>query len=309
MQPLKGITFKLVAVLCFITMSALIKAASDQVPPGEAVFFRSFFALPVIFLWVVARGELRTGLRVKSPMAHVWRGFIGSCAMGSMFAGLALLPLPEVTALGYAAPLLTVVFAAMFLDEKVGVFRITTVAVGLIGVLIVLSPRLTALRGPTVEMGEAAGAVIVLLGAVCAALAQVHIRNMVKVEQTSAIVFWFSCTSSVLALCTAPFGWAIPETRECLYLVLAGLIGGVGQIFLTSSYRFADASLVAPFDYASMIFALAIGYLIFAEVPTAQMLIGALIIIGAGVAIILRERHLGIQRNKAREAKTMQWGG
>jgi drug/metabolite transporter (DMT)-like permease len=106
-----------------------------------------------------------------------------------------------------------------------------------------------------------------------------------------------------MALLTLPFGWVLPTPAQAAMLVCAGLIGGVGQIFLTSSYRFADASLVAPFDYASMLFAILIGYFIFDEVPTLQMLGGAALIVFAGLIIILRERQLGIQRDKARQAK------
>ena len=303
MQPLRGIALKLIAVMCFIAMSSLVKAASDTVPPGESVFFRSFFALPVIIGWLAMRGDLATGLRVASPMAHVWRGFIGTCAMGSMFAGLAFLPLPDVTALNYAMPLLTVVFAAMFLNERVGVFRIGAVILGLIGVLIVLAPRVTAFGGDTIRTMEAVGAIIVLLGATCGALAQIYIRKMVATEQVSAIVFWFTCTSIVMSLMTLPFGWVVPEWDITLMLIITGLVGGTGQICLTSAYRYADASLVAPFDYASMIFAILIGYFIFDEVPTLQMLGGAALIVFAGLIIILRERQLGIQRDKARQAK------
>ena len=306
MQTLKGIALKIFAVTLFIVMSALIKAASENVPTGEIVFFRSFFAIPVILGWLWMRGSLRTGLKVKSPMGHFWRGFVGTTAMGLSFAGLALLPLPEVTALGYAAPLLTVVFAAMFLDEKVGVFRVSAVALGLIGVLIVLSPRLTTLTGPTVQTAEAVGAVMVLMGATCAALAQIYIRKLVATEETSAIVFYFSLTSTLLALLTLPFGWVVPNGTDMTLLVLAGLLGGMGQIFLTSAYRFADASVVAPFDYTSMLLALLIGYFIFDEVPTGTMLSGAALVIVAGIIIILRERYLGLKRGQARALRTPQ---
>lgn len=304
MHPLKGILLKLVAVTCFITMQSLIKAASEHVPAGQTVFFRSLFALPVIFVWLAGMGTLRTGWRVKKPMAHVWRGFIGTTSMACGFAGLAYLPLPEVTALGYAMPLMVVVFAAMFLDERVGLFRLSAVALGFVGVIIVLAPRVTALENGTIEMAQAVGAGLVLFGAMCGALAQVHIRNMVRFEETSAIVFWFTITSTTMSLATIPFGWVMPTPEEALWLILAGLIGGTGQIFLTSCYRYADASVVAPFDYASMIFAIVIGYFIFGEVPTLQMLLGSAVIIAAGVIIILRERHLGLQRGKARAAKT-----
>ena len=306
MSPLKGIALKLIAVMLFIVMSSLIKAVSDTVPPGQAVFFRSFFAIPVIFAWLALRGDLRTGLRVESRMGHFWRGVVGTTAMGLMFAGLGLLPLPEVTALGYTAPLLVVVFAAMFLDEKVGFFRIGAVALGLVGVLIVLAPRLTTISGPTVETAQAVGAVLVLMGATCAALAQIYIRKLVQTEQTSAIVFYFSLTSTLLSLLTVPFGWVIPGVTATVMLVLAGLLGGLAQIFLTSSFRFADASVIAPFDYASMLFAILIGYFVFSEVPTPQILLGATLIILAGIIIILRERHLGLKRGQARAVRTPQ---
>lgn len=304
MRPLTGIALKLASVMLFITMSSLIKAVADHVPPGEAVFFRSFFAIPVILIWLAMRGDLRTGLRVRSPLGHFWRGFVGTAAMGMGFAALGLLPLPEVTALSYAAPLLVVIFAAMFLNEQVGVFRISAVGLGLIGVLIVLAPRLTALSGPTVETIQAVGAMLALTGAICAALAQIYVRKLVQTEETSAIVFYFSVTSTLLSLLTLPFGWVLPTGPELGLLVLAGLLGGLGQIFLTSSYRFADASVVAPFDYASILFALGIGYFIFDEVPTRAMLLGASLVILAGIIIILRERQLGIRRNTARAART-----
>ena len=306
MHPLKGIALKLCAVVLFIAMSSLIKAASDHVPPGQAVFFRSLFAIPVILLWLAMRGDLGTGLRVVSPMGHVWRGVVGTTAMGLMFAGLGLLPLPEVTALRYTTPLLVVIFAAMFLDEKVGLFRLGAVAVGMVGVLIVLAPRLTALHGPTVQTAQTVGAVLVVLGATCAALAQIHVRKLVQREQTGAIVFYFSLTSTLLSLFTLPFGWVIPAATETVMLVLAGLLGGTAQIFLTASYRFADASVIAPFDYASMLFAIVIGYVVFDEVATGPMLAGAALIITAGIAIILREHHLGLKRERARAIGTPQ---
>lgn len=306
MSPFKGIALKLCSVILFVVMASLVKAASDAVPPGQAVFFRSLFAIPVILGWLVWRGDLSTGLRVSSPMGHFWRGFVGTAAMGLMFAGLGLLPLPEVTALGYAAPLLTVVFAAMFLDERVGLLRFGAVALGLVGVLIVLSPRLSTLSDETMQTAQALGAVMVLLGATCAALAQIYIRKLVATEQTSAIVFYFSATSALLSLLTLPFGWTIPGGTETVLLILAGLLGGTAQISLTSAYRFADASVVAPFDYASMLFALVIGYVVFDEVPTGPMLLGAALVIAAGIIIILRERHLGLKRGQARALRTPQ---
>jgi drug/metabolite transporter (DMT)-like permease len=305
MRPLRGIALKLASVLVFIVMASLIKATSAHVPAGQAVFFRSAFAIPVIVAWLVWRRELATGLRTANPMGHVWRGIVGTMAMGLGFAGLGYLPLPEVTAIGYAAPLLTVIFAAMFLGEQVRAFRISAVALGMTGVLIVLAPRLS-LDPETASLAEALGAMLVLGGAVFAALAQVFVRKLVQTEATSAIVFYFSLTATALSLVTLPFGWVWPTPLEAGLLVTAGLLGGVGQILLTSSYREADASLVAPFDYASMLFALAIGYFVFAEVPTLTMLGGAALIVLAGILIIWRERQLGLERARQRKAMTPQ---
>ncbi len=306
MRPLRGISLKIASVLVFIVMATLIKSTAQHVPPGEAVFFRSLFAIPVIVAWLGWRHELGTGLRTVQPVGHVWRGVVGTMAMGLGFAGLGYLPLPEVTAIGYAAPLLTVVFAAMFLGEEVRAFRLTAVALGMVGVLIVLSPRLTTLSDGAVETAETLGAVLVLGGAVFAALAQVFVRKLVLTESTSAIVFWFSATATILSLVTLPFGWVIPAPREALMLIGAGVLGGIGQILLTSSYREADASVVAPFEYVSMLFALAFGYFLFNEVPTVTMLFGATLVVTAGILIILRERQLGIERAKQRKAMTPQ---
>ena len=305
-RPLRGIGFKLGSVLVFIVMASLIKATAAHVPAGQAVFFRSFFAIPVIVVWLVWRKELATGLRARAPMGHIWRGVVGTLAMGMGFAGLGYLPLPEVTAIGYAAPLLTVVFAAMFLGEEVRAFRISAVVLGLVGVLIVLAPRLSIVSGDAAGMAEAFGAMLVLGGAVFAALAQVFVRKLVDTEKTAAIVFYFSLTATLLSLVTLPFGWVWPTPTEAALLVTAGLLGGLGQILLTSSYREADASLVAPFDYASMLFALGIGYFVFSEVPTLPMLGGAALIVTAGILIIWREHKLGLERARQRKAMTPQ---
>lgn len=306
MTPLRGILLKVASVAVFMAMASLIKAASDAVPPGQAVFFRSAFAVPVILVWLVATRSLGAGLATCNPLGHFWRGLMGTAAMGFGFAGLGLLPLPEVTAIGYAAPLLTVVFAAMFLGETVRAFRIFAVALGMAGVLIVLSPRLTALRSGQIGAEEALGAIVVLVGAVFAALAQVFVRRLVDEERTTAIVFYFSVNSALLSLITVPFGWAMPDAKAAAMLVTAGLLGGVGQVLLTSSYRHADASVIAPFEYASMLMALAVGYFVFGGVPGRAVLAGAALVVVAGILIIWREGRLGLDRERQRRSMTPQ---
>ncbi len=289
---------KLSAIFLFTIMSALIKATADDVPPGEAVFFRSFFAIPVILIWLIAQGQLRQGLLTKNPMGHFWRGLLGTCAMAMTFAGLGLLPLPEVTAIGYATPIFTVILAAVMLGETIRLIRISAVLVGLVGVLIMVWPRLGGDAG--LADGAPLGAMLILGATMARALVQIHIRQLVQTEHTAAIVFYFSAIASAISLLTLPFGWAIPDAGTLALLVSAGLIGGVAQILVTSSYRFGPASMLAPYDYASMIFAIVIGYVWFGELPTSVMLIGAALVIGGNILVIWREHQLGLERGKAR---------
>ncbi len=302
---MQGILLKCASVAVFTVMAAMVKATSEgSVPPGQQVFFRSVFAIPVILVWLAFRGELSVGLRTVRPMGHFYRGIVGTTSMALNFWALALLSFPEVTAIGYAAPLLVVIFAAMFLGEEVRLFRLSMVGVGLTGVLIVLSPQLR-LDAPA-DPWRTLGAVVAFGGAVGAALAQIFVRRLVQDERTSAIVFWFSVTSTILGLLTLPFGWVMPDARTAALLVGSGLLGGVAQILLTSAYRFADASLVAPFEYVSMLLAIGIGWYVFSEAPTGVVLAGAALVIGAGIAIIWRERQLGLERSRQRKAMTPQ---
>ena len=306
MSSFTGIALKLASVVLFVVMSALIKATTEDVPTGQAMFFRSFFALPVILGWLMWRHDLRTGLRTSRPMGHVWRGLIGVCGMGFGFSSLAYLPLPDVTAIGFAAPLMTVIFAALILGERLRVYRMSAVLLGLVGVVVILAPRLSIFSGGAMESAAQIGVILVLASAMFRALAQIHIRRLAQTEQTAAIVFYFSMTTTVLSLLTLPFGWTMPDVGAIAMLVCAGLIGGVAQIFITSAYRFADTAVIAPFDYASILFAMIIGYVFFADVPTPQMLFGSAIVILSGLLIIWRERALGLKRGKARPTLTPQ---
>lgn len=307
-RPGRAIALKLFAVFLFMVMAALIKAASDHVPPGQAVFFRSFFALPVIVIWLWQRDQLREGLVPSNFMGHVWRGLFGTTAMGLTFAGLGHLPLPEVTAIGYATPMFAVLFAAIFLGERIRIVRISAVALGLFGVMIVIAPRLTV-GTDAISTGATLGAIMVLIASILRAMVQIHVRRLVQTDTTAAIVFYFSLTASGLALLTLPIGWvtgmkALVWTQPALWviglLIFAGLVGGVAQIMVTAAYRFGGASMLAPFDYASMIFASLIGYVAFGEVPTGPIIIGASLVIAGGVLIIWRERQLGLDQSKAR---------
>lgn len=306
MNPLRGITLKLLAVAVFMVMASLVKATADIVPPGEAMFFRSAFAIPLVLGWLWLTGELPGALRTTNPMGHVWRGLVGSCAMGFSFLALGLIPLPEAVAIGFAAPILATILAAMFLGETIRLYRLFAVALGLVGVTLVIWPRLGAIDAESATKLETVGAFAALLAAVFAALAQVFVRKLVHKETTGAIVIYFSLTATLLSLLSAPFGWVLPPTGPLALLIVCGLIGGLGQVLLTMSYRHAETSVIAPFDYAQIIFALLIGWFVFSEAPTGMMLTGAALSIVGGIVIIWRERQLGIERPQSRKVMTPQ---
>lgn len=303
--PARGILLKVGSVLLFTLMAVCIKAARVEAPAGETVFFRSFFALIPLLAYMAFRRELPAALKTANPVGHVTRGLVGVTAMGLGFTALGLLPLPEATAIGYASPIFATLLAAAVLGETIRAFRIIAVATGMVGVLIILWPKLTLLtEGAT--SGEALGALAALIGAFFTAIAMIIVRRMVATERASTIVFYFSITSSVVGLATAPFGWINPSPEMWAYLIGAGLLGGVGQILLTEAYKFAEASTIAPFDYSSMIFAVLLGWSLFGEIPGSATVAGSAVVVAAGVLIIWRERQLGIERSKARRAGAQQ---
>lgn len=301
-RNLHGIMLMVLAVSSFVVMTSLIKAAA-RIPPGEAVFFRSVMTVPAMLIWFGAQGRIVQALRTEYLWGHVRRGVVGTMAMGLGFAGLRYLPLPEVTALQFATPILIVIFAAFMLGERVRMIRISAVVVGLLGVTIILWPRLT-IQGSATEL---LGAATVLASSACAAFAQIFVKRLTGRESPVAIVFYFSLSASVLSLATLPFGWVRPEAWEWACLLGAGIIGGAGQLLLTTSYRHAEAGVLAPFTYLSMLWALLIGWLAFDEHPTLNMLAGAALVIGSGVAIVLRERQLGLRRAAEAKVRAKGW--
>ena len=265
---------KIMSVVVFVAMQAAVKAAGP-VPAGQVVFFRSFFAIFPILAFLAFRRELATAFATRRPLNHIARGGVGVVAMGLGFFALARLPLPEAVTLNYAQPLLVVVFSAIFLGEVIRFYRWSAVAVGFVGVVIVSWPELRLLTsGAGLANQDVLGVMAALLGAAVSAVAMLLVRSLVHSEKTATIVLWFSVTASVVALFSIPFGWSALTPSQAALLVAAGFCGGRGQILMTSAYRHAEASVVAPFEYASMIVSIAVGYLAFGDVPTIHMLVG-----------------------------------
>jgi drug/metabolite transporter (DMT)-like permease len=301
LSPLLGITLKLISALAFTLMSAGIKSIAVRYPTGELVFVRSFFALIPLLLWLAWRSELPHALKTSNLRGHLKRGVIGSTGMFCGFAALQYLPLSDAVALGYAAPLAVVVLAALVLKERVRVYRWSAVTVGFVGVLIMLSPHLGGSFGQGFQAGPALGAMLGLAGACCSAFASIEVRLLTRTEKTGAIVFYFMLMTSLLGLSTIVLGWPVPDARDALMMVLIGILGGLGQILLVQAYRYGDASLIAPFEYSTMIWAMAIGWFWFGEWPVSTILIGAAIVITSGIYVILREQQLGLLKREQRE--------
>ena len=311
---LKGIGLKLTSAFTFSLMSTTVKLQSGDFSIAQIVFFRSLFAMGLLVIWLAARGEFPGALHTRRPGGHLLRSLIGSCGMFLSFLSLALLPLADATAIGYAAPLITVALAALLLGERVRIYRWLAVAIGFGGVVVMLSDHLGAHSA-----GSQLGVGAALAGAVASAFATIQTRRLVGSEQTGAIVFYFSLTTTImgaLALTLAavwrpewPMAdvmisqrWIAPDWSGFLWLALIGVLGGFGQIFMTQSYRFADASIIACFDYTSMIFAATLSVLVFNDMPSGRILFGAAIVAGAGLFVIWREHRLGVISSKAREA-------
>lgn len=300
-----GIGLKIASVSVFIGMSTLIKA-TDGVPVGQLVFFRSFFAIFSIVFYFWLKGQLKGVLKTNERGSHIWRGMIGVMAMFFGFFALTKLPLPEAVAINYAAPLIAVMLSAIILKEYVGFYRWSAVLVGLIGVIIIIWPRMSIFSSGEIGQDEALGAASALTGAAMAAVAMVLVRRLIKKERTSTIVVYFTLTSTAVGLLTLPFGWVMPSWQELVMLICAGFAGGIAQILLTESYRHAPMSIIAPFEYTSMILSLIIGFLIFGDIPTITMIIGGTIVMMAGIFVILRERKLALPPQKSNSTQTLQ---
>ncbi len=275
-----GIAMMLASVFLFSVMSVLVKAMTEVYPVTEVVFFRNAAALIPVTLAVLMHGGMGT-LRTERPGAHLWRSVIGLSAMSMLFWSFDLLPLADAVALNFSSPLFLTALSVPLLGEKVGVHRWSAVAVGFAGVLVMVRPS-----GDVLQLGA-----LVALGAAFAqALAMVAIRQLSRTEAPDTIVFWFTLVATALGLFTLPFAWITPVGwADWAMLAGAGLVGGVAQLFLTRAYAFAPAAVVAPFSYASILWATLFGFVLWGDAPAVHVVVGALIVAASGLYILYRE--------------------
>lgn len=292
-RPMLGILLRLAAMAVLGIMFVLVKLVGNHgVHVAESIFWRQFAGLPVVIGWLWWTGNLKA-IRTRNAIGHGVRMTLGIGAMMLNFLGMTLLPMAEATTIGFAAPIFATILATVLLGEATGRYRWAAVVLGFIGVLIAVRPA----SGNANITGE----LIALGGALLTGCVAIQLRRLSKTETTGAIVFWFSLCSMV------PLGIAMLFVARnhdgTTWLLIAGLAtaGAIGQILLTAALRHAPVAAILTMDYSSLIWSLLFGWLMFGDIPSDGVWIGAPIIIAAGLVIAWREHHLnrGISRRLA----------
>lgn len=286
-----GLGLRLLAVFCLATMSALIKLAETRgATLVETMFHRQFWAVPLVVTWI-ALGPGLGSVRTQRFGAHVIRTAIGMTGMVFTFGSVLLLPLAEATTLQFTVPIFATILGAIVLKEKTGRHRWGAVIIGFLGVLVVTQPG--SGHFPLF------GAIVGLLAALFVAIVAITLRQIGKTESAGTTVFWFSVLSLPPLGAVYAFQLQAHDWATWANLVAIGLVGGVAQLALTASVRFAPVSTVIPMDYSSLIWGTFYGWLIFGSWPTAWTWIGAPVIIASGLYIVWRERVLHVRNTEA----------
>jgi drug/metabolite transporter (DMT)-like permease len=284
-----GIYLRLSGLALFCTMDAMVKALGGVYGPFQLMLFRSAIALIPIAFIVWHAGDL-TVVRSHRPWLQVVRILAGLGSMGGFFYVFPRMALVDAYAISFAAPFFMVALAVPLLGEQVGWRRWSAVAVGFVGVIIMLDPFGISFH---------AMSLIVLAATFCYSLSTVMVRMTSRYDHDAATLFWFALVSSGLSLVAGAPEWIWPTAIDWVWLVLLGSLGGIAQILVTRAWRLAPASVLAPFDYASIVLAVLYGYLWFHEEPWWTVWLGLPLVIGSGLYILHRERVRGSQRAMA----------
>jgi drug/metabolite transporter (DMT)-like permease len=274
---LRGALWILGGVVLFSVMSVFIKYLGPSLGSSTIAFFRALFGFMVILPFALSTGL--TGIKTDRPVLHLFRGLLGTSAMICGIYAVTHLALADAIALSFTRPLFLIVFAVLFLGEVVRIRRWAATAVGFVGVLIMIRP------GGDIDVATW----IALLGAMLVAATFVTVKKLSATERPSLMMFYFGIISISVTLVPALVDWHEPTSTELLMLAGAGIFGVTGQLCVVRGLKVGEATAVAPFDYARIIFAAAIGYWLFGEVPDVWTGVGAAVIIAASLYIAHRE--------------------
>ena len=274
---LLGSLFVMTGELLFVGMGMIIKILSETFSSQQLVFFRNIFGA-LVLLPILYRNGL-DGLKTSRIKLHLLRAGSGLLAMFCFFYAIANIQLANAMLLKMTVPLFIPIIAVLWIKEKVNAKTIFAIALGFFGVTIFLDP----------QSGIQMAGIIGLAGGALAGLAKVSIRKMSDTEPATRIVFYFALFGTLLSSLSLMIGnthW--PNTEQWPWLLLLGLLGTGGQLCLTQGYRIAAASQVATFTYSSLIWATIVGYVFWNELPNLQTVIGAALIILAGIVLIYK---------------------
>ena len=268
------------AVGLFAAMGALVKLVSDRYALGEIIFYRGFFATLVLLTLAPGQGGWQV-LRTSRPLGHALRSLAGLTAMACTFAALALLPLAEATALGFTAPLLTAALAVPLLGERVTPQRWLALLLGLAGVLVIVRPGTATFSW---------GALLGVAGAAFIALAMISIRRLGGTERGLTVALYFQLACTLAGAVSLLFVRHLPGVADLVALVAIGVLGGLAQVLMTRAYMSGPASWIAPFEYSAILWSTLLGFLLWGELPGPAVILGAVLVIGAGLMVMREAR-------------------
>ncbi len=287
MSPaLQGIALRLFAVGTMAGLGALVHVASQTVPIGQVIFWRSGVALVPIVIYLAYRKQLLTGIQTKRPGAHLTRGLFGAFSMALSFYSIAYLPLANAQGLSYLAPILSIPVAAFMLGERVAKIVLIACGVAFCGVIAILASSLVQ---PTVDTRSLIGIACGLGYAFTMSFVRVHIKGMTKTETPASIAFYFAVICTVVGAITSIFGWVPLDGRTTLLLAGTGILGGIAHIASTEAVSRMSVAALAPFDYTALIWALGFDVFIFAHIPDVYEMLGIAAIVGAAILVVSAE--------------------